>query len=273
MLIAQVTDTHIKADGRLAYRKVDSAEKLANCVAHLNRLDPMPDLVLMTGDLVDMGRPEEYRVLRRLIDPLEMPVYVIPGNHDEREAFRAAFSDHDYLPRTGDFLHYVVESHPLRIIALDSTIPGEPGGALCPERLFWLEERLSEDDARPVVICMHHPPFLTGIAGMDAQNCKDGAALGALIERYPQVIRLLCGHVHRPFFMHWHGITASIAPSPSHSVSLDLQEGTTHTFSLEPPSCQLHYWHPEEGLVSHLSFIGNPGGIHSFYDAEGQLID
>jgi Icc protein len=273
MLIAQVTDTHIKAEGRLAYGKVDSAEKLANCVVHLNNLDPQPDFVLMTGDLADMGHPEEYQVLRRLIAPFEMPVYVIPGNHDERGAFRRAFSDHSYLPQEGEFLHYVLEDYPLRFIVLDSTLPGEAGGALCPARLSWLEDRLMEDDGRQVVICMHHPPFLTGIAGMDAQNCRDGAALGALVERHPRVIRLLCGHVHRPIFLQWHGITASIAPSPSHSVAYDLRPGATHTLSLEPPSCQLHYWHPEDGLVSHLSFIGDPGGSHPFYDAEGRLID
>ena len=99
MLIAQVTDPHIKAAGRLAYRTVDSAQKLRDCVAHLNALDPRPDIVLLTGDLVDLGRPEEYAVLREILAPLAAPVYVIPGNHDERGALRAAFSDHAYLRR------------------------------------------------------------------------------------------------------------------------------------------------------------------------------
>ena len=65
MLIAQITDTHVKAAGRLAYRRVDSAQKLRNCVAHLNALDPRPDIVLLTGDLVDLGKPEEYAAAAR----------------------------------------------------------------------------------------------------------------------------------------------------------------------------------------------------------------
>ena len=88
MLIAQITDSHIKAQGRLAYKKVDTAANLHRCIHHLLNLEKRPNLVLMTGDLSDFGRPEEYQLLRKLIAPLNMPVYVIPGNHDERENFR-----------------------------------------------------------------------------------------------------------------------------------------------------------------------------------------
>ena len=273
MLIAQVTDPHIKAGGRLAYGRVDSADKLARCVAHLNAMTRRPDLVLLTGDLVDGGRPEEYAVLRRLIGPLAMPIYAIPGNHDEREAFRAAFADHDYLPSEGAFLHYVIEDYPLRLIGLDTVVPGEPGGAMCAERLAWLEARLAEDSARPTVIFMHHPPFLTGLANMDMQNCKGGEALGRLIERHPQVIRLLCGHVHRSIHLPWHGITASIAPSPSHSVAFDLSEDAPHDFLLEPPACALHYWRPDTGLISHLTFIEDCEGPYPFCAEDGSYID
>ena len=195
MLIAQVTDTHIKTDGALAYRKVDTAANLARCVDHLGRTGPRADIVLMTGDLVDFGRPEEYRLLRRLIAPLGCPVYVIPGNHDDRENLRRAFSDHDYLPDDGEFLHYAVEDHPVRLVGLDTTIPGAPGGILCARRLQWLDRTLAEAPDRPTAIFMHHPPFLTGITHMDVQNCDAGDALGALIESHPQVMRVMCGHV------------------------------------------------------------------------------
>jgi hypothetical protein len=194
MLIAQVTDTHIKANGRLAYDRVDTADKLARCIAHLNRLPQRPDVTLLTGDLVDAGRPGEYAVLRRLIAPLAMPVYVIPGNHDARGAFREAFTDHAYLPSGGEFLHYVIEQHPLRLIGLDSTVPGKAHGELCAERLAWLDARLAEAPRRPTLVFTHHPPFLTGLHNMDLQNCRNGDALGAVIERHPQVVRLLRLH-------------------------------------------------------------------------------
>lgn len=272
MLIAQITDTHIKAGGRLAYGTVDSADKLARCVEHVNRLTSRPDIVLMTGDLVDAGRPEEYDVLRRLIAPLDMPIFVIPGNHDERGALREAFADHDYLPSGGEFLHYTVEDYPLRLICLDTTVPGEPGGLMCAERLAWLDARLGED-RRPTAIFMHHPPFLTGIRNMDAQNCRNGAALGELLTRHPQVVRLLCGHVHRAIQLHWYGVTASIAPSPSHSVAYDLRDDAPHELVLEPPACEIHHWREDTGLISHLTFIGADDRRYPFYDADGKLID
>jgi 3',5'-cyclic AMP phosphodiesterase CpdA len=273
MLIAQVTDTHIKAAGKLAYRKVDSAEKLRNCFAHLNALAPRPDIVLMTGDLVDMGRPEEYAVLREILTPLAMPVYLIPGNHDDRDALRRAFADHAYLPRDGEFLHYVLEDYPVRLIGLDTTIPGEAGGEMCARRLAWLDVQLRQAPDRPTVLFMHHPPFLTGLANMDWQNCRNGEALGALVAHHRQVIRILCGHVHRPIHIHWYGVTASIAPSPSHSCVFDLNENASHDFVLEPPACEMHYWREGAGLISHLIFIGDYGGRYPFFDARGKLIE
>ena len=273
MLIAQITDTHIKAAGRLAYRRVDSADKLVNCVAHLDALATRPDVVLLTGDLVDLGRPEEYALLREILSPLRMPIHVIPGNHDERGAMRKAFADHAYLPRTGEFLQYVLEDYPLRLIGLDTVVPGEQRGELCEARLGWLDAQLRRAPERETVIFMHHPPFLTGLANMDWQNCHNGEALGALLERHRQVTRILCGHVHRPVHLAWHGVTASIAPSPSHSCVLDLNADAPHDFVLEPPTCELHYWSEGAGLVSHLTFIGDYGGRFPFYEGNGKLID
>lgn len=90
MLIAQLSDMHLRSEGQLLYDRIDTAAYLERAVAHVLTLDPRPDVVIMTGDLVEAGKPEEYARLRRLIAPLPMPVYVIPGNHDAREALRAA---------------------------------------------------------------------------------------------------------------------------------------------------------------------------------------
>src|ERR687891_182941 len=106
MLIAQITDTHIKPEGLLAYRRFDTAAFLARAVDHILHLDPRPDVVLATGDLVDAGTAAEYARLRHLLAPLAMPVYLIPGNHDERDALRAAFADRAWMPREG-FIQYV----------------------------------------------------------------------------------------------------------------------------------------------------------------------
>lgn len=272
MLIAQVTDPHIKAEGKLAYKKVDTALNLSHCVDHLMNLVIPPDLILMTGDLTDFGRPEEYELLRRLISPFDMPIFVVPGNHDDRINFRQAFSDHDYLPAKGEFLHYVVEEYPLRMIGLDTTIPGKPGGEMCSKRLEWLDRQLRAKPDAPTLLFMHHPPIKTGIEHMDVQNCGNSEALGVLVEQHPQVFQILCGHVHRPIHTQWHGVTVTIAPSSSHYVALDLREKGAADWFLEPPTVQLYQW-TESAFISHLSFIGKYDGPHPFFDENGKLID
>src|SRR5690349_7668948 len=117
MIIAQITDFHIKARGRLGYRVVDTASCLAAAVAAVVALDPRPDVVVATGDLTDFGRPEEYELLAELLAPLPMPVYLVPGNHDERETMRRACTTHGYLPARSH-LNYTVEHHPVRLVAL-----------------------------------------------------------------------------------------------------------------------------------------------------------
>ena len=118
MLIAQISDMHIKKPGEQLYGRIDTQGYLERAVAHVNALDPRPDIALITGDLVDGGKVEEYANLKRMLSALHMPFYLIPGNHDARDQLREVFSDHAYLPRSG-FLQYVVEDLPLRLIALE----------------------------------------------------------------------------------------------------------------------------------------------------------
>ena len=257
MLIAQITDTHVTAAGTLAYGKVDSNRALAAAVAHLNALRPRPDLVLITGDLVSDGRPDQYAALRALLAPLEPPCRLLPGNHDEREALRSAFPDHAYLPREGPFLHYVVEDLPRRVIALDTVIPGRPEGGLCPRRLGWLLKRLAEAPERPTLIAMHHPPVDTGIAHMDAMRCFHDGVLGTLVARFPAIAGIVAGHVHRPVMVPWRGTVVRVCPSTAFQVGLTLGPGGGAWATDEPPAAALHSWRSDSGLVSHLSFIGD----------------
>lgn len=271
-LLAQVSDLHIKAAGRLSYRVVDTAAMLRACIEHLLEQPQRPDAVAFTGDLTDFGRPEEYGVLRELLAPLDMPVYLIPGNHDERDALRDAFPDHAYLRQSRTFVQYVIEAHALRIVALDTLVPGEGRGELCAERLAWLDERLAEQPARPTVVLMHHPPFRTFIGHMDRQGLTGAEGLAAVVRKHPQVERLLCGHLHRPIDARFAGTIASTAPSPAHQVALDLAADARSQFVMEPPGYRIHAYTPETGVVSHTAFIGSFAGPHPFYE-DGKLID
>ncbi|MGI9386234.1 MAG: phosphodiesterase, partial [Methyloligellaceae bacterium] len=261
-----------RANGRLAYRKVDTVAGLTACVAHLNALRPTPDVTVMSGDLTDFGTLDEYTIARSLLDKLTMPYYVIPGNHDDREALRHTFADHTYLPRSG-FLNFVIEEHPVRLIGLDTVVPGEPFGEMCRERLQWLDARLTEHADRPTLIFMHHPPFVTGIRHMDWQNCRNNEALSQIISRHPQVQMILCGHVHRAIEISWAGTVASIGPSPCHAVALDLADRMDPAFAVEPPACRLVYLNDKNRLVGHLSYIGAFDGPHPFFNSDGSLID
>lgn len=270
MLIAQISDTHIKPAGKLAYGRVDTAPALAACVAAIAALERQPDLVLATGDLVDHGTDEEYARLRELLAPLGMPILPIPGNHDDRAGLRAAFADCPYLPANGDFLHYVVDDWPVRLIALDTIIPGRPEGELCDRRLAWLEARLAEAPAKPTLVFMHHPPFPTGIKLMDGFGLANAARFAAVIARHKQVERIVAGHVHRAIQARVGGSVASICPSTAHQMELDISGGKTG-FMLEPAGYQLHLWQ-ENVLVTHTAVVGGFPGPYPFFDAAGRVV-
>ena len=265
MLIAQITDLHIKPGERLAYGRVDTAGYLQRAVAALLALDPLPDVVLATGDLVDGGEPEEYARVRQILAPIERPLFVVPGNHDARRPLFDAFGQAGFLPDDGRFLHYAVEDWPVRLIGLDTIIPGEPGGRLCKERLAWLDDRLAEQPDRPTLLFMHHPPIRTGIAHMDTMGLADADRFAALVRRHPQVERIVCGHVHRSIQARFAGTLVTVAPSTAHQLSLALQPASEASFVMEPPGFHLHLWQAAAGMVTHTAFTDSFAGPYPFH--------
>lgn len=264
MLLAQISDLHIKPPGRLAYDKVDTAAFLRAAVASLLQQNPLPVAILATGDLVDGGHAEEYAHLQEILSPLGLPCYVVAGNHDERHCLRTAFDGpgFEYLNQTGEFLQYAVDLGALRLLVLDTVVPGEGRGQLCEQRLRWLDERLAED-RRPTLVAMHHPPFDTGLDHMDAMGLENAAAFETVVSRHPHVERILCGHLHRSIQCRVGGTVASVCPSTAHQVALDLRPGATGAFVMEPPGYQLHHWHSGR-LVTHTCPVGDFAGPFPF---------
>jgi 3',5'-cyclic-AMP phosphodiesterase len=272
-LIAQITDLHIREPGRLAYGRLDTAPYLRTAVDHLLRLPQQPAAVVLTGDLTDFGREAEYAHLSRLLAPLPMPAYLLPGNHDDRRQMRLSFPRHAYLGTKG-FVQYSVDIGPLRLIALDTADAGQSAGRLCPERLDWLENELAKRPEVPTILAMHHPPFQTLIGHMDKIGLLEGAdALKQIVARHAQVERIICGHLHRTIFRRFGGTVASTALSPAHQVCLDLEEDAESAWTLEPPGFHLHAWAPASGLVTHVVAVGDYAGPFPFHDNSGALLD
>lgn len=273
-LIAQVSDPHLKAGGKLSYGVVDTLGALQRLVAHLNACVPRPDIVVISGDLVDFGHADEYAVLAPVLGKLAMPFYLVPGNHDDRQALLAAFDSHACLPvnSPSETLDWVENALPVRLIGLDSTIPGAHGGGLTECQLAWLNQRLSEQPLTPTLLVLHHPPFITGIGHMDREPFINAAAFEAVVRQHAQVERLLCGHLHRPIQKRFGGTVVNVCPGTSHQIVLDLRPEAPAHFTLEPPGYLLHRWHPEDGLVTHQGVLGSYAGPYPFYDAGG-LID
>ncbi len=272
MLIAQITDPHIKLPGKLAYQRVDTAAMLRDCVATVQALKQQPDLILLTGDLVDLGSPAEYAHLRTILAPLRQRIIAIPGNHDARDAMREAFRDGGYLPETG-FLQFVIDAEfPLRIIGIDTVVAGQSGGELCAQRLQWLGESLAKAPETPTLIMMHHPPFDTGIGHMDSIGLAGKALFAEIVARHPQVELIICGHLHRSIHATVGGRAAVCCPSPAHQVALDIDAEAPSAFRMEPPGFMLHWW-TGAGFVTHTAAIGDYPGPYPFFDPAGRLID
>ena len=274
LLIAQISDLHIKRPGVLAYGQVDTAAALTRCVATLNAFRSRPELVVISGDLADTPVAEEYEHLNRLLAPLEIGFAAVPGNHDSRELMRAALPKGGYAQSSGalNSLHAI---GPLDLVLLDSSVPGKPHGELEAPTLAWLDATLALSSTRPALIFLHHPPFVTGIHHMDVQNLRNAGALANVLRRHPRARLVAAGHVHRAALTQFFGVPATICPAPNHAVALDLEDSLPPSFKVEPPAFHLHTWFSGEhfgDLITHHVPIGDFPGPFPFFGRDGRLL-
>jgi 3',5'-cyclic AMP phosphodiesterase CpdA len=271
MLIAHITDFHLLAAGRLAYGRIDTRALVDRAFDKLARLDPPPDLVVITGDVADDGHPEAYAHAATLLRDLAIPALAVPGNHDVRGEFRPFLDDLGVPCEDDEFALFAVDHGALRVIGLDTVIPGAGGGALCGRRLSWLEAALRREPRRPTLLLAHHPPVPIGIDLMDDIRLRDGAdELERIIAGHPQVLALLCGHVHRAVETLFGGRLCFVAPSVVHQVALTLSRAVPSAAVREPPAFRLLRWDGVR-LVSHLAFVDEFGGPEPFEAAASPL--
>ncbi len=266
MLIAQISDAHIVAEGRKTYGIAPMAENLARCIDHINQLVPQPDIVLVTGDLTNIGTREEADHAAKLLNRFEMPFYIVPGNHDDRAILWQVFGGKACPAMAGGFINYVIDNHNVRLIGMDSVAAGASGGALCDTRANWLEARLGEEAEKPTVIFMHHPPVKCSVLETDEDGFAGVERLGQIITKYDNIERILCGHIHLLVHARWQGTVVTTAPSMGMQLGLDLTMERPSEFFLEDPGYLLHYWTPQNTLITHTVYVRDHDGPYPFED-------
>jgi Icc protein len=207
-LLVQLSDLHIGADEN----GVDPVPHLEAVVGAVRSLPNRPDAVLVSGDLTDDGAEDGYHVARELLGRLEVPLHVLPGNHDDRGRLRGAFD----LPGRGDEpVRYSADVGELRLVVFDSKVPGQDPGRYDPEQLRWLDAELGAESERPTLLALHHPPLATGIEEWDGINLEPGQLplLAEVVSRHPQVRAIVGGHLHRIAASALAGVPVLAAPS------------------------------------------------------------
>ncbi|WP_225010148.1 MULTISPECIES: phosphodiesterase [Novosphingobium] len=265
MLIAQITDIHLgfEPDTPDEFNR----QRLDRVLAELAALEPRPDLLLLTGDLVDRGDRASYERLDEALQGLPFPVHFALGNHDERATFRAVFPD---VAFTDGFLQYAIEGGPLRLLVLDTLEEGRHGGAFCETRAQWLAARLNEAPEQRTLVVLHHPPMEVGIPWMNTDPAE------AWVERLAHVLRgranvtgLICGHIHRAITARWEGHLVATCPSTAPQVGLDLRPLDPDSpderalIVADAPGYALHWWNGRE-LITHWDSAGDKDVLARF---------
>jgi 3',5'-cyclic-AMP phosphodiesterase len=264
MLIAHLSDTHVTVKNKKAYGIAPTSKNLAHCVESINELTPVPDFVLITGDITYGGLWEECNHSSQILNKLQCPYYIVPGNHDNRSTLFSVFKKNGCPTEDKNFINYTVESEDIRLIALDTTIPGESGGEVCSTRISWLKKQLSIRKDVPTILFMHHPPAKCRVLETDEDGFIGADPLERLVSRNHQIKRILCGHIHMPAHLQWGNTVISTAPSMGMDIVLDLTLKHPSEFMLDAPSYLLHYLTPDKGLVSHLITVKDKDGPYHF---------
>lgn len=255
MLLAHLSDLHLRA----ALGPDGPRRRLVAAFDRILALSPRPDALLVTGDLTESAEAEAYEALGRHLAELGLPAYLVMGNHDRRAPMIATLNV-AHMPGDTPFIQYAVEHLGVRLLVLDTTSPDHPHGAFCRARLDWLSERLAEAPGRPTLVAMHHPPVSTGIAIMDGPGA---AWAGDLVRRLrgANIVRILCGHVHRSVQTSVGNVPVTVCPSLVPAIALDLGPPSAarsstdkHIFEDEPGALHLHRW-AQGRLVTHTLFV------------------
>jgi Icc protein len=251
MIIAQISDTHIALDVPDADRRI---RDFALAIADINALDPAPDAIVHTGDIVHNGRPDEYAQAVAVLALARAPVYVVAGNKDDRLNLRAAFSSYGYLAGDGEFIDYAIDDHPVRLIALDTVNSASNKGDFCPERVRRAIDLMDAEPTKPIAVFTHHPPFevMVGPERFHFETPEKMSRLHRALQHSGRVVAVFSGHVHRAAAGHVGNFPATVVPCTA----------TTRRYGEYPPHMemrpvyQVHRFDPAWGFATETRIVG-----------------
>lgn len=225
--LLHLSDTHLLADGNRLYGTVDSAAHVRRLVADVEGSGARPDAIIVTGDLADKGEPDAYAHLRSIVEPaaerLGAMVLWVMGNHDNRANFRTELLGQEPSLAPIDHVDYVGG---LRVITLDTSVPGSHHGEVSERQLDWLGEQLSVPAPDGTILAMHHPPVPSMLDLSVSVELRDQASLAQVL-RGTDVRSILAGHLHYSSTATFAGIPVSVASATCYTQDLNVPVGGT----------------------------------------------
>ena len=245
MIIAQISDTHLELDtpeGEQRHRD------FVTTIKDINTLDPAPDVIVHSGDIVHNGHREEYAEAQAILSTARAPVFVLAGNKDNRANLHTAFAGNGYLTSSPAFIDYGIEEFPVRLIALDTLSARSNRGDFCAERAERLNILLNSESSRPVALFTHHPPFEV-TEGPDAHHFETRDMAMRLrdgIRQCDRIVAIFSGHVHRAV----RGTVGGIRATTMTSIATNLRKGDYPDDMKSRPVYHLHQFDPEVGFIT-----------------------
>lgn len=265
MLIAQISDLHISALGVKTLGIAPMSENLKLCVKHINQLATRPDIVLVTGDISNNGDIDELINAKNILNILNIPYFVIPGNHDNRQDLLTIFGEKSCQMNSDQLIQYTINDYDVHFIAIDSTIPNQSGGEFSHKSDQWLRKQLLKAHNKPTILFMHHPPINLGISETNIEGFDGKKRLANIVKTHTNIEAILCGHIHLSAHTRWHGSIINTAPSIGMRLVIDFSMEQESQYILDDPSYQLHYWTKEQNLITFDVNVNDTKQGHPFY--------
>lgn len=246
--IAQISDLHLVDSGELLYDERDTSVHFSHVTEELNRIKPAVDLVLMTGDLVDHPKIENYMQLKNIASRLQAPYYVLPGNHDDPQMMINIFKEGGHYPDTGPTRQYAIECGNIQILMLNSHHDHTELADYNGEKVKWLKEAL-EKCQKPTMLAIHHPPMITGIPYVDMAG-DWFKPIADLINEHSHVELIICGHAHCDLVGMISGVPVYMMSSQAHLLECARDMDVAPSFIRQSAPAVIHSWSAKTGFLS-----------------------